>query len=159
MKLLAKLMILIVLLSLLVGCGTTPTTEVAKEVVKEPEATQPPAEPQLTAAEAWAKANGVGPYQPATEDWAAVEEAAKKEGKVVVYANSSKIEKLIEKWNELYPEIALEGGDTDDIAVKWALNSRLGMSLGMSGSTVMGIYYMVNLCPNNGLVVLTSGCC
>jgi iron(III) transport system substrate-binding protein len=130
MKLLAKLMILIVLLSLLVGCGTTPTTEVAKEVVKEPEATQPPAEPQLTAAETWAKANRVGPYQPATEDWAAVEEAAKKEGKVVVYANSSKIEKLIEKWNELYPDIALEGGDTDDIAVKMGAEQEAGNVVG-----------------------------
>ncbi len=117
MKELMKLLTLCLLVSLIAGCGATPAAT-------EPPATQPPAaevsptEPTLTAAEEWAKANGVGPYQPTEEDWAAVEEAAKQEGEVVVYANSSKFEKLFDAWNALYPDITLGGGDTDDIAVK-----------------------------------------
>ena len=74
--------------------------------------------------------NGVGPYTPATEDWAAIEAAAILEGSVVVYSNSSKIEKLIEPWNELYPDIALEGGDTDDIAVKMGAEQQAGNVVG-----------------------------
>ena len=62
--------------------------------------------------------NGVGPYTPETEDWAAIEAAAIKEGSVVVYSNSSKIEKLLEPWVSCIQRSNLEGGDTDDIAVK-----------------------------------------
>ena len=36
----------------------------------------------------------------------------------MVYSNSSKFEKLIDKWNELYPDIKLDGGDTDGISTK-----------------------------------------
>lgn len=127
MKSFMKVLTLVVLFSLIVGCNATPAaTEVKEPVAAEPTA----AEPKLTAAEEWAKANGVGPYQPATEDWAAVEAAAKKEGKVVVYANSSKFEKLIDTWNELYPDIALEGGDTDDIAVKMGAEQQAGNVVG-----------------------------
>jgi len=93
-------------------------------------ATQPAAGTTLSAAEEWAKANGLGPYVPASEDWAAIEAAAKQEGKVVVYANSSKFEKLLDPWNELYPDIALEGGDTDDIAVKMGAEQESGNVVG-----------------------------
>jgi iron(III) transport system substrate-binding protein len=116
MKTLAKLLTICLLVVIVAGCGAQAT--VAPEATKVPEAPEATAAPELSAAEQWAKANGVGPYQPAEEDWAAIEEAAKKEGKVTVYANSSKIEKLLEVWAAKYPEIALEGGDTDDIAVK-----------------------------------------
>ena len=111
-----------------------PTAEPAKAApTAVPPTVAPPTavpEPKLSEAEAWAKANGVGPYQPATEDWAAVEAAAKKEGKVVVYANSSKFEKLLDKWNELYPDIALEGGDTDSIATKMGAEQEAGNVVG-----------------------------
>jgi iron(III) transport system substrate-binding protein len=129
MKVLVKLLTLCLLVSLIAGCGGAPAAT-------QPPATQPPAveipatEPPLTAAEEWAKANGLGPYQPAEEDWAAVEAAAKQEGKVVVYANSSKFEKLLDAWNELYPDIALEGGDTDDIAVKMGAEQEAGNVVG-----------------------------
>jgi iron(III) transport system substrate-binding protein len=108
-----------VLVSLLAACGGAP-------------ATQAPAAPaeELTAAEQWAEANGVGPYQPAEEDWEAIEAAAIKEGSVVVYSNSSRFEKLLESWNALYPDIALEGGDTDDIAVKMAAEQEAGNVVG-----------------------------
>jgi iron(III) transport system substrate-binding protein len=129
MKRLMKLATLCILFGLVAGCGGAPAAT-------EPPATEPPAtempaaEPSLTASEEWAKANGVGPYQPAEEDWAAVEEAAKQEGKVVVYANSSKFEKLLDPWNALYPDIALGGGDTDDIAIKMGAEQEAGNVVG-----------------------------
>jgi len=116
------------------GCGTAPTTEApatqppATEVV----VTEPPAptEIPLTAAEQWAKDNGFGPYQAADEDWAAVEAAAKIEGSVVVYANTSKFPKLEDAWYALYPDIKLEGGDTDDIPVKMEAEQEAGNVVG-----------------------------
>jgi iron(III) transport system substrate-binding protein len=129
MKGIVKLLVLCLLISLIVSCGGT-------EAPAEPAATEPPAaeptaaEPSLTAAEEWAKANGVGPWTPETEDWASIEEAAKAEGSVVVYSNSSKIEKLIEPWEALYPDIKLEGGDTDDIAVKMGAEQEAGNVVG-----------------------------
>jgi iron(III) transport system substrate-binding protein len=136
MKALVKLLTVCLLVSLVASCGApaTPTQAPAQPTAKPadtavPKPTAVP-EPTLTATEAWAKANGLGPYQPAIEDWAAVEAAAKKEGKVVVYANSSKFEKLLDAWNALYPDIALEGGDTDDIAVKMGAEQQAGNVVG-----------------------------
>ena len=161
MKGLARVLTLVLLVSLVVGCGPTAAPPPAATEVPQaaattaPEPTQVPdtavpeptkvadtpvpapteaptavPEPQLTAAQEWAKANGLGPYQPAEEDWAAVEAAAKQEGKVVVYANSSKFEKLLEPWQALYPDIVLEGGDTDDIAVKMGAEQESGNIVG-----------------------------
>jgi len=129
MKAFAKLIALLLLVSIVAGCGAEATQAPAATAVVKPADTAVPV-PELTAAEEWAKANGLGPYQPAEEDWAAVEEAAKKEGKVVVYANSSKFEKLIDAWNAQYPDIALEGGDTDDIAVKMQAEQEAGNVVG-----------------------------
>jgi iron(III) transport system substrate-binding protein len=119
MKVFAKLLTIVLLISFLTACGSPATT--APEAAPETE---------LSEAEQWAMANKVGPYTPETEDWAAIEEAAKKEGSVVVYSNSSKIEKLLEPWNALYPDIKLEGADTDDIAVKMAAEQQAGNVVG-----------------------------
>ncbi len=129
MKGLMTFLTLSLLISLIAGCGGTsaPTQPPATE---PPPTEAPAAEPSLTAAEEWAKANGLGPYQPTEEDWAAIEEAAKQEGEVVVYANSSKFEKLFDAWNALYPDIALGGGDTDDIAIKMAAEQEAGNVVG-----------------------------
>ena len=123
MKAFGKFLTILCLLSFLAACGAKTTT--APEAAPESGS-----ESGLTAAEQWAKDNGVGPYTPETEDWAAIEAAAIKEGKVVVYSNSSKIEKLIEPWAELYPEIELAGGDTDDIAVKMSAEQQAGNVVG-----------------------------
>lgn len=120
MKNFGKLLTLIALVSLLAACGSPATVPAGNDGNGT----------ELTAAEQWAQANGVGPYTPAAEDWEAIKAAAIKEGSVVVYSNSSKIEKLIEPWNELYPEIKLEGGDTDDIAVKMAAEQQAGNVVG-----------------------------
>ena len=132
MKTFGKILAICMLFTFIASCSGTPA------------ATQAPAT-ELTAAEQWAKDNGLGPYQPATEDWAAVEAAAKEEGSVVVYANSSKFEKLLDTWNELYPDIALEGGDTDDIATKMQAEQEAGNVVGdvwfnSSGHILYGLF-------------------
>jgi iron(III) transport system substrate-binding protein len=131
MKALVKLLTVAVLISLIAGCGAPATPSPVATGAPAPSPTQPPAtEVPLTAAEEWARANGLGPYQPATEDWAAVEAAARLEGSVVVYANSSKFTRLLDAWNALYPDIALEGGDTDNIDVKMREEQRAGNVVG-----------------------------
>jgi iron(III) transport system substrate-binding protein len=136
MKAFGKLLIVMLLISLLTACSTpapiasdAPAAPAA-EAPAAPAAEAPATQPELTAAEQWAKDNGVGPYIPETEDWAAIEAAALKEGSVVVYSNSSKIEKLLEPWAELYPGISLQGGDTDDIAVKMSAEQQANNVVG-----------------------------
>ncbi len=112
MKTFAKILIMIVLLSFVGGCAAP-----APAAVEEPVAA---VEPTLTAKEAWLKANQLGSYDTGEQDWAAIEEAAKKEGSVIVYANSSKIAKAADMWAEKYPDIKLEGYDLggDDVLSK-----------------------------------------
>jgi iron(III) transport system substrate-binding protein len=57
---------------------------------------------------AWLEAAKIGPFAPAEEDWEAVYEAAKKEGKVVVYSGSSKFNRSLETFKEAYPGIEIE---------------------------------------------------
>ena len=129
MKAFVKLITLIVLFSLVVSCGGTPPA--TQPPATQPPATQPPAtEPPLTAAEEWAKANGVGPYQPATDDWAAIEAAAILEGKVTVYANSGGVEDLPDAWYALYPDIEYDAADTDGIDTKMQAEQESGNVIG-----------------------------
>jgi iron(III) transport system substrate-binding protein len=116
MKAFAKIMTLLVLFSLLVSCGG--------------KATATPEAAGLTPNQQWAKDNGLGPYQPATDDWAAIEAAAKLEGKVTVYANSSGVEDLPEAWNALYPDIELDASDTDGIDTKMQAEQESGNVVG-----------------------------
>ena len=119
MKTFVKLMTLIVLFSLVVSCGGAPATTQAPIATQAPDVPvllptttlAPVAEPVLSANEQWAKDNGVGQYQPAADDWAAIEAAAKVEGKVVVYSNSSRIATLGDAFSKLYPEITVEAND------------------------------------------------
>lgn len=118
MKTLWKLMIVFVLISFVAGCGP--------KAVETPAATEAP----VAANDQWLKDNQLGPYFTLDQDWAAIEEAAKKEGKVVVYASSSRIEDQIAIWNEIYPDIVLEGYDMDDIAVKMVEEQNAGNVIG-----------------------------
>ena len=52
--------------------------------------------------DAWQKMAGVGAHAPATQDWAAIEAAAKEEGTVVIYSVSSRIAKLVDGFKEKY---------------------------------------------------------
>ncbi len=129
MKAFAKILTIFLLLSFIAACGAKPTPTQAPGT--QPPATQAPAtEPPLTKAEEWAKANGVGPYQPATDDWAAIEAAAKLEGKVTVYANSGGVEDLPDAWKALYPDIVLDAADTDGIDTKMQAEQESGNVIG-----------------------------
>jgi iron(III) transport system substrate-binding protein len=126
MKIFVRLLTICVVFSFIAGCGGTPTPTTAPATEPPVQATEEP----LTPNEQWAKDNGLGPYQPATEDWAAVEAAAIQEGSVCVYSNSSKIAKIVDTWNALYPGITLDCGDTDDIAVKMQAEQEAGNVIG-----------------------------
>jgi len=130
MKSVGKILTFVLLLSLLVSCA--PAAATPEPPANEPAATDVPApvEPALSAAEQWAKDNEVGPYQPETLDWAAIEAAAKEEGVVVVYANTSRIEDEIELFQTKYPDIKLEGYDADNIATKMSEEQKAGNIVG-----------------------------
>ena len=132
MKTFVKLMALLVLFSLIVSCAPKPTTAPATAVpaTAVPATAVPATEVPLTANEQWAKDNGFGPYQPATDDWAAIEAAAKLEGKVTVYANSGGVEDLPDAWKALYPDIEFDAADTDGIDTKMAAEQESGNVIG-----------------------------
>jgi iron(III) transport system substrate-binding protein len=132
MKILMRILSVCIVFTFLAGCASsaTPTTVPATEAPAVPTAIPPTAVPELTANEQWAKDNGFGIYQPATEDWAAIEAAAIKEGSVCVYSGSSKIAKLVDPWNALYPDIKLDCGDTDGIATKMQAEQEAGNVVG-----------------------------
>lgn len=52
--------------------------------------------------EAWLEANNLGEYATETQDWDAIEAAAKEEGTVVIYSVSSRIAKLVDGFKERY---------------------------------------------------------
>ncbi len=130
MKLVWKILTVAVLLGFVVGC----TTPKAPEAPVAPAATQPPAalptEVPLSADEQWLKDNQLGKYFTLDQDWAAIEAAAKKEGTVVVYAGSSRIEDQIAIWKTVYPDIELQGFDTEDIPTKMAEEHNAGNVVG-----------------------------
>ncbi|HOZ37518.1 MAG TPA: ABC transporter substrate-binding protein [Anaerolineaceae bacterium] len=124
MKAFFRLAALILVITMLVSCGAKPA---------EPAATEPVAQPEtLTLQQEWLKANLLGEYETGTQDWAAIEEAAKKEGTVLVYANSSKVEKAAEAFMELYPEINVQAYDLggDDVLMKTLEEQKAGAFTG-----------------------------
>jgi iron(III) transport system substrate-binding protein len=110
-----KLLLATMILSLLSACGpaaTAPPQEtVIETVVVEREgetvivtATPEPKELQElnTEQRTWLEAAQLGPYTPETQDWDAIEAAAKEEGQVVIYSVSSRIFKLQDEFMEKY---------------------------------------------------------
>jgi iron(III) transport system substrate-binding protein len=171
MKTFAKLLTLVLLISFLAGCATpapTATQEpaepaeaaaptAAEEVEKPadtavPQPTEvPPTEaPALSAKEEWLKANLLGSFSTDAQDWAAIEEGAKQEGKVVVYANSSKIAKAAEIWAEKYPDIAIEGYDLggDDVLSKTLGEQESGTIVGDVWFSSGGAELIGNVLPH-----------
>lgn len=144
MKALLRIISIVVLFSFLVGCAAAPAaapaTEApaapaapaATEAPAAPAATEAPAAPALTPQEEWLKANSLGTYDTGEQDWAAIEAAAIKEGTVLVYANSSKIEKAAEAFMEKYPGIKVEGFDLggDDVYLKTVEEQKAGAFTG-----------------------------
>ena len=132
MRTFVKLMTLVVLFSLVVSCGGTPATTVAPPppTTKPGDTPVPATEVPLSADEQWLKDNQLGAYFTLDQDWAAIEAAAKLEGKVTVYAGTSRIEDQIGIWNTVYPDIILDGYDADDIAIKMAAEHDAGNVIG-----------------------------
>jgi len=130
MKIIIKVLCICVMLSFLASCATTPTTAPATNAPVSAVTEAPTAPPVLSADEQWLKDNQLGPYFTLDQDWAAIEEAAKKEGSVVVYAGSSRIEDQIAIWNEKYPDIELLGYDTEGISTKMEEEHNAGNVIG-----------------------------
>ena len=95
MKIIGKFLTICLIISFLAACGTAPATKAPVQEPQQPAATEvatqapteaPVVEAPLTAKEEWLKANQLGQYDTGEQDWAAIEEAAKKEGSVIVYA-------------------------------------------------------------------------
>jgi iron(III) transport system substrate-binding protein len=94
-------LVLVLTISLiLVSCGKSPAVQM-EGLTKEQDA--------------WAKAAELGPYAPEKQDWAAIEAAANKEGKVVIYSNSSRWETIKESFEAQYPGITVEGYDISTV--------------------------------------------
>jgi iron(III) transport system substrate-binding protein len=151
--------LLLALVVLAVGCAPAPeptkapppttapvsaptTAPVATAVPKPTEAPKPTDVPKPTAVptadpykgitaaqDAWAKAAQVGPYAPKTQDWAAIEAAAKKEGKVVIYSNSSRWPDIKKTFEAAYPGVIVEGYDisTVDLITKVMKEQKAGV--------------------------------
>ena len=124
MKAIFRIAAMILVITMLVACGTTPTEPAVSEPVDQPET--------LTPQQEWLKANQLGEYETGTQDWAAIEAAAKAEGTVLVYANSSKTEKAAEAFMELYPEIKVLAYDLggDDVLMKTLEEQKAGAFTG-----------------------------
>ena len=119
----AAISLLVVFTLLISACGTA-----------APAATPAPQEPAelkgLTDAQkAWAKTAELGPYAPKTQDWAAIEAAAKKEGKVVIYSNSSRWPDIKKTFEAAYPGVVVEGYDisTVDLITKLQKEQKAGI--------------------------------
>ena len=155
MKRISIFITVLLLVAFVVGCGTTPApaTE-APQQPAAPDATEAPAPTEapveLTAKEQWLMDNQLGSYTTDTQDWAAIEEAAKKEGKVVIYANTSKISKAAEKWAEVYPDIAIEAYDLggDDVLSKTLGEQQSGTIVGDVWMSSGGAELVGNVLPH-----------
>ena len=53
----------------------------------------------------WLKENQLGPYHAEKQDWKAIQAAAEKEGKVVVYSNSTGVKFINQGFMKKYPKI------------------------------------------------------
>jgi len=77
----------------------------AARVTPAPEGTR------LAQQQAWLQVAGLGPDAPSSQDWPAIEEAARREGKVTVYSSSSRLKYAAEAFMQRYPEIQVEALD------------------------------------------------
>lgn len=138
MKAISRIFIIVVLLALLAGCVQTtaePTAAPAEPTAVPAEPTAVPAEPTavpLTPQEEWLKANELGTYTSDVQDWAAIEAAAIAEGSLLVYANTSKVEKAAEAFMEKYPGITVQAFDLggDDVLLKVVEEQKAGAFTG-----------------------------
>jgi iron(III) transport system substrate-binding protein len=106
----------------------------------------------------WMKAAQLGPYAPEEEDWDAVYEAAKKEGKVVIYASSSRVFDAAQSFEKFYPGITVEAYNlsSTEIVEKIEREADAGIrnadvlmsgALMMSGDDMLERHVIINYVP------------
>lgn len=154
MKKLFSIVILVVIVSMVMACGKTTETPVTTkpEDTAAPVATTAPAvEPTLTAQQEWLKANELGEYTKDVQDWAAIEAAANTEGSVLVYANTSKVEKAAEGFMEKYPGIKVQAFDLggDDVLAKTVEEQKAGAFTGDVWMSSGGAELVGSVLPKN----------
>ncbi|PKO13537.1 MAG: hypothetical protein CVU39_18615 [Chloroflexi bacterium HGW-Chloroflexi-10] len=160
MKSLLRMVILIVAISMLAACAqptNVPNNTNAPVENNVPAATEVPATSApatvapLSAQEEWLKTNQLGQYYTDTHDWAAIEAAAVAEGKLLVYANSSKVEKAAEAFMEKYPGIKVEAFDLggDDVLLKTVEEQKAGAFTGDVWFSSGGAELIGSVMPKN----------
>lgn len=123
MKAFLKFGLMIIVISILAACVQTPAAPAGPEA---------PVVEELDPKDEWLKANQLGPYYDATQDWEAIKTAAIEEGELLVYANSSKTEKAAAAFMEAYPEIKVQAFDLggDDVLRKTIEEQKAGAFTG-----------------------------
>jgi iron(III) transport system substrate-binding protein len=162
MKGLFRFIALVMLVALLAACTPTPAAPAAPTTAPEPTTapvaetvpTTPPPAPTvvpLSPQEEWLKANELGTYDTGKQDWAAIESAAKAEGEVLVYANTSKVEKAAEAFMEKYPEIKVQAFDLggDDVLLKTVEEQKAGAFTGDVWFSSGGAELVGTVLPHN----------
>lgn len=89
--------------------------------------------PSLTEAQQkWLREAQLGPFTPKEQDWRAIEEAARKEGKVVIYSSSSRIPDAARTFEAAHPGIKVEAFDigTVDTVNKVKEEAKAGVHVG-----------------------------
>jgi iron(III) transport system substrate-binding protein len=126
---------ILIAISLLAACTKAPVVEEVPESLSG----------FTGAKDEWLKTNQLGAYDTGVQDWAAIETAAKAEGVLLVYANSSKTEKAALAFEELYPEIDVQAFDLggDDVLLKTNEEQKAGAFVGdvwfsSGGPTIKG---------------------
>ncbi len=141
MKKILRVALFVVIISMLAACASNAgTTETAGDTTEV-----------LTPQQEWLQANQLGEYYTDTQDWAAIETAAIAEGKVVVYANSSKVEKAAEAFMEVYPGISVEAYDLggDDVLLKTIEEQKAGAFTGDVWFSSGGAELVGSVLPKN----------
>lgn len=150
MKALLRVVTIILVISFLAAC--TQATEAPADVPEAPAGTEAPAaatEAPLSAQEEWLKVNQLGPYDTGEQDWAAIEAAAIAEGELLVYANSSKVEKAAAGFMEQYPGIKVQAFDLggDDVLLKTVEEQKAGAFTGDVWASSGGAELVGNVLP------------
>jgi len=163
MKKILRIATLIIVFSMLAACTTTPEAPAATDapaVVVDPTKV-PPTEVPATAVpatvvplspqEEWLKTNQLGSYNTGVNDWAAIEAAAIAEGELLVYANSSKVEKAAELFMEKYPGITVQAFDLggDDVLLKTVEEQKAGAFTGDVWFSSGGAELIGSVMPKN----------
>ncbi len=150
MKAILRIATIVLVISFLAACAKPTAAPTQAPVATEaPAATEAPTEAPLTPQQEWLKANQLGEYE-GPQDWAAIEAAAIAEGEVLVYANTSKIEKAAEAFMEKYPGIKVQAFDLggDDVLLKTVEEQKAGAFTGDVWASSGGAELVGSVMPN-----------